>query len=247
MFGVLEVSSPAVHETLTNKTVQEITNWMKQGVLKPGAKLPSQNELVERLGVSRTGIREALQILAALNLIEIRAGLGCYVRNVSSEYIVNADVLSILLEKEAIFEVIEARKILEAETSALASQRAKDEDLWLMEDAVNRIEKAAKRAESVASPAAEFHVAVAKATHNSVLYKLVSSFNHLMAKAGIFLETTVDNPQAFKQHEYTSHRELYEIISSRDAINARNAMQKHITASEALIAEAFRKAQTKEV
>ena len=243
---VADDAIPGARETLTNKTVQELISRMKQGILKPGGKLPSQNELVEQLGVSRTGIREALQILAALNLIEIRAGLGCYVKSVSPEYIINADVLSILLEKEAILEVIEARKILEAETAALAAQRGKDEDFWIMEDAVNRIEKAVQRAESVADPAAEFHVAVAKATHNFVLYKLVRSFNHLMAKAGVLVESTVEDPEAFKQHEFTSHRELYQIIRRGDSHKARTAMVKHINASEALIVRSFQTAEMEE-
>lgn len=246
IFKVADEFALGARETLTNKTVQELISRMKRGILKPGSKLPSQNELVEQLGVSRTGIREALQILAALNLIEIRAGLGCYVKSVSSEYIVNADVLSILLEKEAILEVIEARKIMEAETSALAAQRGKDADFWLMEDAVNRIEKAVQRGESVADPAAEVHVAVAKATHNFVLYKLVRSFNHLMGKAGILVESTVDDPDGFKEHEFTSHRELCQIIRRGDPEEARTAMVSHIAASEALIVRAFQAAEMQE-
>jgi len=68
--------------------------------------------------------------------------LGCFVKKVTTEYIVNADVLAILLEKEAIMEVIEARKILEAGTAALAAERASEQDFWLMEDALSEIEKA---------------------------------------------------------------------------------------------------------
>ena len=72
---------------------------------KSGSKLPSQNELVEYFGVSRTGIREALQMMAVLNLIEIKPGLGCFVKRVSPEYIIHADVLSILLEKESVMDL----------------------------------------------------------------------------------------------------------------------------------------------
>jgi len=232
-----------VRDTLTERTVQQVIGWLKDGTLKPGGKLPSQNELVQQLGVSRTGVREALQVLAALNLIDIRPGLGCFVKTVATEYIVNADVLAILLEKEAILEVIEARKILEAGTAALATERATDQDFWMMEDTLNLIAKALERGESVAGVAPEFHIAVAKATHNPVLGKLVTSFNGLMAKAGQLVEATVEDVAAFKQHELDSHRDLYQIIRQGDPSKSTQAMIEHIEASQALIVNGFLQAE----
>jgi GntR family transcriptional repressor for pyruvate dehydrogenase complex len=229
--------------TLSAQTLGQLLGSLKDGTFKAGSKLPSQNELIEKFGVSRTGIREALQSLAALNLIEIRPGLGCFVKAVSPEYIINADVLAVLLEKEAILEVIETRKIVEAGTAGLAAQRAIEEDFWFMEDALNRVEKAVARGETVAQVAAAFHVAVARASHNCVLEKLVRSFIHLMAKAGELLETSVEDLAAFKQHELTSHRELYEVIREGSADRAREAMLHHISHSESLIVEAFKKAE----
>jgi GntR family transcriptional repressor for pyruvate dehydrogenase complex len=236
-------SRELVRDTLTERTLQQLIGWLKKGTFKPGSKLPSQNELVQQLGISRTGVREALQVMAALNLIEIRPGLGCFVKKVATEYIINADVLAILLEKEAILEVIEARKIIEASTAALAAERASEQDFWLMEDKLNRIEKAIERGESVAGIAPEFHIAVARATHNPVLAKLVVSFNGLMAKAGELVEATVEDDAAFKQHELTSHRELYEVIRKGDPAKATQAMIEHIEASQALIVHGFLQAE----
>lgn len=229
--------------TLTEQSVQHMIRWLKDGTFGPGSKLPSQNELVHQLGISRTGIREALQVLAALNLIEIHPGLGCFVKKVTAEDIINADVLAILLEKEAILEVIESRKILEAGTAALAAKQATEQDLWLMEDAINEIECAIRRGSSVAYIAPKFHIAVAKATHNAVLAKLVASFNDLMSKAGELVEASMLDVAAFKQHELTTHHELYTIIRTGDAVQARDAMMGHIEASQALIVEAFRVAE----
>ena len=229
--------------TLTEQSIQHMMRWLKDGTFGPGSKLPSQNELVEELGVSRTGVREALQVLAALNLIEIYPGLGCFVRKVSPEDIINADVLAILLEKEAILQVIESRKILEVGTAALAAAQATEHDFWLMEDALNAIECAIRRSASVAYIAPKFHIAVAKATHNAVLAKLVVSFNGLMSKAGELVEASAADLAAFKNHELASHRHLYEVIRSGNPANAREAMASHIEASQALIVEAFRVAE----
>src|ERR1700678_2167707 len=106
--------SAGPRESLSTQTLDQLIGWLKDGTFKAGGKLPSQNELVEYFGVSRTGIREALQMMAVLNLIEIKPGLGCFVKRVSPEYIIHADVLSILLDKESVMEVIEARKLVES-------------------------------------------------------------------------------------------------------------------------------------
>jgi len=235
-------SSP-LHDTLSTQTLQQMIGWLKDGTFKPGNKLPSQNELVEQFGVSRTGIREALQMMSALSLIEIRPGLGCFVKTVSPEYVINSDVMAILLEKEAIFEVIETRKIIESGIAALATERAKPEDFWRMEDVLTQVDRAIQRGDTVAHVAAEFHCALAEASHNCVLAKMVRSFTHLMAKAGELLESSVDDLAGFKRHELDSHRELYDIIRQGDPQKSCLAMIEHIAYSEDLIINAFRDAE----
>ncbi len=230
-------------DTLSTQTLQQLIEWLKQDKFKPGSKLPSQNELIDRFGISRTGVREALQMMSVLNLIEIRPGLGCFVKQVSSEYIVNADVLAILLKKEAILQVVETRKIVEAGTAALAAERGALEDFWFIEDVLTRLERAIHRGDSVALIAPEVHFGIAKASHNDVLIKLVRSFIHLMAKAGALIESDAEDPESFKRNEHASHQELYEVVCSRDPLKARDVMIRHITDSEHLIIEAFRKVE----
>ena len=234
---------PPLRESLSTQTLEQMLGWLKDGTFRPGGKLPSQNELVEQFGVSRTGIREALQMMAVLNLIEIRPGLGCFVKGISPEYVIHADVLAILLEKEAILQVVETRKIVESGIASLAAERATSEDFWFMEDTLANIQKAVDRSESVARVAPEFHYAVAKASHNAVLAKMVRSFIHLMAKAGELLETSVEDVQGFKQNEFTSHESLYKVIRSRDPELARSAMIDHISISQRHIISAFEQAE----
>lgn len=230
--------------TLTNQTLQHLIGWLKDGKFQPGSKLPSQNELVRNLGISRTGIREALQGMVALNLIEIRPGLGCFVKTTSSDSFINEDVLSILLEKEAILDLIETRKILEAGIAALAAERADKRAFWNMEDVLNQLEKAVKRGESVADVATEFHNAIAEATHNAVLIKLLRSFTKLMASAGRLVEAEAPSVEQFRRHELASHRVLYNTMRTRDPVKAREAITKHISDSEHLIIKAFEKAES---
>jgi GntR family transcriptional repressor for pyruvate dehydrogenase complex len=236
-------NTPPIHDTLSTQTLHQMIGWLKDGTFKPGNKLPSQGELVEKFGISRTGIREALQMMSALNLIEIRPGLGCFVKSISPEYIVNSDVMGILLEKEAILEVIETRKIIESGIAALATERAKPEDFWRIEDVLTQVDRSIQRGDSVARVAVEFHYALALTTHNCVLAKLVRSFTHLMARAGELLEASATDLDAFKKHELDSHRELYQIIRQGDPERSRAAMIEHISYSEKLTVTAFRDAE----
>ena len=235
--------SAAPRESLSTRTLDQLIGWLKDGTFKAGGKLPSQNELVEYFGVSRTGIREALQMMAVLNLIEIKPGLGCFVKRVSPEYIIHADVLSILLEKESVMEVIETRKLVESGIAALATERALPEDYWRMEDVLIAIDRSIQKNESVAVISTEFHCAVAEASHNAVLAKLLRSFTQLMAKAGRLLEDSVEDLGKFKRHELKSHQELFHVIKQRDPEKSRKAMIDHITYSEKLIVGALDRAE----
>ena len=233
----------APRESLSTQTLDQLIGWLKDGTFKSGSKLHSQNELVEYFGVSRTGVREALQMMAVLNLIEIKPGLGCFVKRVSPEYIIHADVLSILLQKESVMEVIETRKLVESGIAALATERALPEDFWKMEDVLIAIDRSIQKGESIAVISTEFHCALAEASHNTVLSKLLRSFTQLMAKAGQLLETSVDDLAKFKRHELKSHQDLYRVIKQRDPEKSRKAMIDHITYSEKLIVGALKRAE----
>jgi GntR family transcriptional repressor for pyruvate dehydrogenase complex len=236
-------ASAAPRESLSTQTLDQMIGWLKDGTFKSGSKLPSQNELVEYFGVSRTGIREALQMMAVLNLIEIKPGLGCFVKRVSAEYIIHADVLSILLEKESVMHVIETRKLVESGIAALATERATSEDYWRMEDVLIAIDRSIQRNETIAVISTEFHCALAEASHNPVLAKLLRSFTQLMAKAGQLLEDSVEDLAKFKRHELKSHQDLFHIIKQRDPEKSRKAMIDHITYSEKLIVGALKRAE----
>jgi len=230
-------------ETLTRQALRRLIGWLKEGQFGESGKLPSQSTLVERLGISRTGVREALQAMAALDLIEIRPGLGCFVKKTGPNHLINEDVLSITLEKQAILDVVETRKILEAGIAPLVAQRATERDFWNMEDALSLIEKAVRRRESVAQVGPAFHNAIAEATHNAILAKLLRAFNELMARAGKLMEAEAADVEEFKQQELDSHRELYKVICTRDPHAAREAFVKHLSASEDRIIGAFRQAE----
>ncbi len=214
-------------KSLTQDVQDTLLGWIRDGKYPSGSQLPSVPDLVRHLRVSRTVVREALQALAGMNLIELRPGLGCFVKSVSADLVVNADVLASLLGREAIAEVVAARRVIEAGIARVAAVTATEEDFEEMDEILRKIERAAQKNQPMYAITPQFHIAVARATHNKVLEKIVSSFNLLMASGGALIER--DNVgQQYRIAQYESHRHLYEALRTRDPDRVQHAMEEHI-------------------
>jgi GntR family transcriptional repressor for pyruvate dehydrogenase complex len=214
--------------SLTHDVKAVLTGWIRDGKYPPGSQLPSVPDLVRQLGVSRTVVREALQTLVGRNLIVMRPGLGCFVNTLPPELIVNTDVFASLLDIDALIEVAIARRAIEAAVARVAASTANSNDIDNLREALTEIEAVALRNRPMYSVTPAFHVAVARATHNSVLEKTVESFNSLMVRAGEIIEQR-NAGEAYRVAEYESHRLLLEAILSGDPDRARDEMEAHIT------------------
>lgn len=227
-------------KNLTADVQRTLLAWIRDGKYPPGSQLPSVPDLVSQLGVSRTVVREALQSLVGMNLVELRAGVGCFVNNIPAELVLNADVMASLLGIEAIVEVAAARKVIESGAARVAALTATEEDFEEMEEILRKIERASTKSQPMYSFTPLFHVAVARATHNKVLEKIVSSFNLLMASGGALIESENVGSQ-YRVDEYESHRRLYEALRSRDPERARCEMEEHIEGTVTLLTEISRR------
>src|ERR1700675_1589454 len=123
------VKSVRIYEDI----VRQVRTLIADGHLKSGDRLPPERDLAERFRVSRTSVREALRSLQSRGLIDIRAGEGAFVRDVSVETLIEPLALVILPHREAVGELFEARLLLEPAIAALAARRASREELGEME------------------------------------------------------------------------------------------------------------------
>ena len=214
-------------QSLTANVKDEVLQWIRDGKFPPGSQLPSVNDLGKRLSVSRTVIREALQSLVGMRLIDIRPGLGCYVRSVPPEFIVNADVMASLLDMKTLIEVAQARKAIEGAVARLAAVTATGEDFEEIEAKLYAIERAVKKGQPMFSLTPAFHVAIARATHNQIIEQVVSSFNSLMIAAGNVIEQ-VHFGWEYRNAEYESHARLLKVLRRGDPAKAQTEMEEHI-------------------
>src|SRR5919108_336556 len=129
-----EVSIAPIKSTrIYEEIVRQVKQMIAEGRLKSGDRLPPERDLAEMFVVSRTSVREALRALESLGLLEIRAGEGTFVREVSVESLIEPLALVMASQREAIAELFEARRLLEPGIAALAASRATPEEVSEME------------------------------------------------------------------------------------------------------------------
>lgn len=225
--------------TTTQAIVDQIIDTMKRGQLKPGDKLPSENELMVRLGVGRSSIREAKQILSAMGLIEAYPGRGSFIKEVSPDTFIDPDIAWLLLADEHVWALHEARELIEVQVARLAAERATDDDLAEMESILLGLEKMVRAGESVYDIGGEFHLALVKAAHNPVLLSLYQPIMGLLQEYQRPIYERYSDPES----ELSHHREIYESICQRDGELAQKTMHEHLQ----YVAHATKQAMAKEL
>lgn len=188
-----------------------------------GDKLPNENELSVALQVSRTTLREAIRILVAHQVLEIKRGKGTYVkhnRELNEEFGLQ-ELSTLQLDVKDLYEM---RLIFEPQTAYYAAQRATDKELERILY-YGRLEEElilAKQDRTEAELA--FHKSIAKATHNEFMNRLMPILYQAIDK-GVHLS---DTNEEMVQNTLHDHRTIMEFLSKRDAEGARTAMKLHI-------------------
>jgi GntR family transcriptional repressor for pyruvate dehydrogenase complex len=191
--------------------------------LQPGERLPSERELGEQFGVSRTVIREAVRALAAKGVIDVRTGSGLRVAAVAPSTV--SESMSLFLRASTTLDypkVHEVRAMLEVEIAGLAAQRATDEDIAEMREVCEQMEGEVD-VEAASLHDVEFHRAIARGTHNELHLLLLDSIGDAL------IEIRRENlASGSRDDAIASHREILDRIAARDAEGARRAMRAHL-------------------
>jgi GntR family transcriptional repressor for pyruvate dehydrogenase complex len=217
------VSSSRMSEAI----VDQIRGLIRSERLRPGDRLPSERGLGERMRVSRVTVREALRVLEANGLVEIRVGAkgGAFVTSPSSSKIGTglADLIS--LSPLTAGEVTEARQVFELGIIPMVVERATDDDIAELRTMVKQHQAALKHGEYAMSMSAAFHVRVAASTHNAAIEMLVHSFHGPLLMS--LREAQVAAP--LMGHRGTNeHRDFVEAVAARDLERAEAIMRTHL-------------------
>jgi GntR family transcriptional repressor for pyruvate dehydrogenase complex len=129
--------------SVTTKAIDSIRAMIRSGELSPGDRLPPEQELAERLGVSRGSLREAVRALSQINVLDVRRGDGTYVTSLAPSELLSGMVFAMeLLQSHGLEEVVEVRRLLLPPAAALAAQRVTKEQLAQLRAVVELLERA---------------------------------------------------------------------------------------------------------
>jgi GntR family transcriptional regulator, transcriptional repressor for pyruvate dehydrogenase complex len=217
-----------------NKVYEDVARQIERLILKklrPGDKLPSERELAETLAVSRSSIRDAIRSLELMGMVEPRQGAGTIVREISSNSLANPLLNALKRREEVISELLDFRKILEPPLAARAATHASADEISEMEDILERQEEKLRKEESTIAEDSEFHYAVAMASGNSVVLKVLDILMDLLRDTRERSLQVEGRPRK----SLAGHRRILAAIKRHDAEAAKAAMRRHIEDVEEMV------------
>ncbi|MGH9340846.1 MAG: FadR/GntR family transcriptional regulator [Acidobacteriota bacterium] len=192
---------------------------------QPGSRLPTERELCERLGVGRSTLRESVSSLAFIGAIQSRQGSGTYVSAQNDLPVERLIGLGLMLQRSTVQEVIEVRRILEVESVRLAAERHDETDRRALETVMTKMAETAALPAQASQCDVEYHVLLARASHNSVLVHLINGMRKLLE---IWITKAV-NRQPVVEEIVREHNEILRAVFNRQPDRAAASMLIHLT------------------
>jgi GntR family transcriptional repressor for pyruvate dehydrogenase complex len=223
---------PIKPKKVSSQIADQIRSSILAGEFAPGDKLPPERELAEMFGVSRPSVREALNVLASSGLVMSYQGGGTVVMSLVESVAGNPLMELIRFKQERALDVIEVRKGMESWTAFYAAQRALPEDLRRLEEIVDGMQRNLKDVKPSEDLDANFHIVIARATHNIVWLHLMQSLFDAMKEFQQSVWRAVYITQEDHHLLFKHHQRIFEFIKAKDAAGARDAMTEHLTFAE---------------
>ncbi len=218
---------PIKPKRVADEVAQQLTELIYRGFLKPGERLPSERELARQLQVSRPTVREAINQLVVMNLVEHRHGQGTFVRSLDP---MSENPMAAFMEGEDVTleHILEVRLGLECTAAALAAMRADDRDMIHLKNSLEAMKDDIAAGGIGHEPDISFHMAIAYATRNPVHVKVMRSlYDFLFYGIRMNLQKLYEEPGNLPKI-VEQHTAIYDAIRHRDSEEALNAMRRHI-------------------
>ena len=214
--------------TRGQRVAQQLLDDITTGVFEQGSKLPPERELMTRYGVGRNSLREAVQSLVAMGVLDVRAGAGTTVRMIDGSAAITQSFTTAMLQEAASDDILELRVLLEVDAAARAAERANDEELQGIRTTLAAYQDAVRRNEDLYARDVDFHRAIATGAHNRIYLSVIDTTSQLLERvmrAGH--HTSADVRAAATEHALIAHH-----ILLGDAASAASAMRGHLMSSD---------------
>lgn len=210
----------------TNVSAQvydQLLRMISEGAWKPGDRIPSEHELADSFGVSRVTIRQALQKLSALGLVETRLGEGSYIRELSMGVYMNQLLPAIYLSEDSIRQVLEFRMMIEVETVAVATRKATNADIIKLRECYAKMLEAKDNLEECVYLDFHFHRLIMSISGNQVVVQVHYLLREVLQGTMATITRGAGNRSGIKYHKL-----IIEAMESKDEDAARRYMKEHL-------------------
>lgn len=215
---------------LTDEAIARLRKMIQSGELPPGARLPPEHQLAAQMGISRSGVREAVKVLESARVLDVRRGDGTYVTSLAPALLLQGLGFAVeLLQGDTLLEVMEVRRLLEPAATALAASRITDEQLAELGNLLDQMRASAGDAEQLMHYDIAFHRAVVNATGNETLTSLLDGLSGRTVRARIWRGLVLGN---VTQNTINEHEAIYLALKARDQPLATAAAHMHVNTSE---------------
>ena len=223
---------PISLSTIPDAIIQQIRGFIADGQLKPGDRLPNERDLVERFGVGRSSVREAMMALAAMGLV-VRTREGTYVNPDPTKLVWCSLDRATAFTRGTIRDVFETRRLFEVGMAALAAERVTAETL---QEIRRWVPSKVEDLEAFKQADVQFHSAVARAAGNPFIYELYGKVQELLFRTHQYYialeQLDPKSSKAMYESALQQHQVIFKAIEARDPVVAQKAMLAHFDALE---------------
>lgn len=234
------IALPGARRSLTAQLVDALRAQIDAKELKAGARLATEAVMVQRFGVSRTVVREALSRLQAAGFVETRHGIGTFVCDAGTSPLLHLDPADVAGSIDALA-ILELRISLETESAGLAAMRCDAARLATMRAALADFSRSVGAASDTVAPDLRFHMEIAHATGNRYFVEIMEHLGTRMIPRTRITATPIPREQyaEYLMRVNREHEQIADAIERGDADSARTAMRLHLINSR----ERLRRAQ----
>jgi GntR family transcriptional repressor for pyruvate dehydrogenase complex len=218
---------------ISQKIVEQVKRIIFEGGLQPGDRLPTEKELAEQLQVSRPTLREALTVLEAIGLIEVRPREGSIVKSLVPQSIQDPIQDMIDVDPMKVLDLFEVRKKIDSEGAAMAAERATEAELKRIQGYALTLEDRVEEMKSILElePGKLYQktfFAIADATHNSVYAHFMKSIWTLLEGAIPYSRRKLYDVPNISERLLKQYREIVDAVIQRKPAQARKAVIRHV-------------------
>ncbi len=220
---------------LSHLVADDLLARIRAGSIAPGDRLPTEHGLMDRYGVGRGAVREAIQSLVAMGVLDVRPGRGAVVVGLGTEEALDTETISALLDRSAIEDLYDFRELLEVEAAGRAAKRAKASAVVEIAEALERLKLARRTGTPSYQADLDFHRAVVAASGNVIFLRVLDAVADLLST----VRSQTEHVPGAVERAMGEHEAIFRAIEEHDPEGARRSTVEHIASGRAAAAEAL--------